>query len=302
MTRSTGSELPQGIRIAGKWNRREYVVRRKLGQGANGEVYLVSGESGVGAMKVGFNTLDLQSEINAIRAVHPERGDGAFLMDVDDFSLGKKDFCFYVMKYIEGIPLEQYLRRNGKEWMYPIVHHLLRKLRLLHQRGWIFGDLKPDNVLALDYGHVELVDYGGATAKGKAVKQFTELYDRGYWNAGSRTADEGYDLFSLALLFLHLAGQGRNLADAGLTLRRRNPEYLLELIEDTPALGEASVFLEKAVSGKYRTSTEASAEWLQLMRSLRRPPRPSAGHTLGLSLVFTASLLVCAGIFYWMMQ
>ena len=46
-----------------------------------------------------------------------------------------------------------------------------------------------ENVIVADYGHVELVDYGGVTAVGKSIRQFTEIYDRGYWNAGSRAAD-----------------------------------------------------------------------------------------------------------------
>ena len=65
--------------------------------------------------------------------------------------------------------------------------------------------------LVADYGRPELVDYGGATAFGKGVRQFTEIYDRGYWNAGSRTADAGYDLFSFAVLCIQLH-EGRRLA------------------------------------------------------------------------------------------
>ena len=45
---------------------------------------------------------------------------------------------------------------------------LLQKLAQLHQAGWVFGDLKPQNVLVSDYGQVELIDYGGVTSIGRA--------------------------------------------------------------------------------------------------------------------------------------
>ena len=51
---------------------------------------------------------------------------------------------------------------------------------------------------------MELVDYGGVTAFGKGIRQFTEIYDRGYWNAGTRVSDAGYDLFSYGVLCVQM--------------------------------------------------------------------------------------------------
>ena len=83
--------------------------------------------------------------------------------------------------------------------------HLLKKLTYLHANGFVFGDIKMENILVSDYGAVELIDFGGVTQKGRAVKQFTEIYDRGYWGAGTSIADEAYDIFAFAILFMQLS-------------------------------------------------------------------------------------------------
>ena len=39
--------------------------------------------------------------------------------------------------------------------------------------------------------------------KGRAIKEFTEFYDRGYWGLGSRKADPAYDLFAVAMIMIN---------------------------------------------------------------------------------------------------
>ena len=108
------------------------------------------------------------------------------------------------MRYVRGEALHHFIRRQGTDWTLLVGLRLLQKLAQLHQAGWVFGDLKPQNVLVSDYGQVELIDYGGVTSIGRSVKQFTEWYDRGFWNGGSRTADGTYDVFAFALLLIHV--------------------------------------------------------------------------------------------------
>ena len=57
-------------------------------------------------------------------------------------------------------------------------------------------------MIVSNYGDVDLIDFGGVTPKGRAIKQLTEVYDRGFWNMGERVAEESYDLFSFAILLL----------------------------------------------------------------------------------------------------
>src|SRR5690606_7810542 len=96
------------------------------------------------------------------------------------------------------------LRRPPRPTLFPYTT-LFRSLTRLHQSGWIFGDLKLDNLIVMtNPPRLRWVDVGGTTQKGRAIKEYTEFYDRGYWQLGTRRAEESYDLFALTMVFLHL--------------------------------------------------------------------------------------------------
>lgn len=82
---------------------------------------------------------------------------------------------------------------------------LLEDLDQLHQAGWTFGDLKTDNILVeSNPPRIRLVDVGGTTRMGRSIKEYTEFFDRGYWGLGTRKAEPSYDLFAVAMVFLHI--------------------------------------------------------------------------------------------------
>lgn len=84
------------------------------------------------------------------------------------------------------------------------------------------------------YGEVELIDFGGTSPIGRSVKQFTEWHDRGFWNAGSRISDEGYDLFAFAVLCLRLLNE-EGLKKAALQLpQTRSVDELFKLARNLP--------------------------------------------------------------------
>src|SRR5690554_1771885 len=207
---SSSMELLPGISIRGRWNKSTYVIERKLGEGANGRVYLVvggeEGEESQYALKIGFNSSDLQSEINLLKKLEVRVDKKPFFIDADDFLDGEDLYTFYVMQYVQGMSMSEFIEKKGTDWLYLTGYYLLSRLTDLHKRDFAFCDVKPSNVVVSEYGQVELIDYGGASAFGKSVRQFTELYDRGYWNCGSRTSDNRYDLFAFAIVFMQLAG------------------------------------------------------------------------------------------------
>ena len=69
-------DLDKGMIITGKWRRHRYRVERLLGEGANGKVYLVERERRLLALKVGLDTVDLQSEINVLQALEGQQRKG----------------------------------------------------------------------------------------------------------------------------------------------------------------------------------------------------------------------------------
>lgn len=306
MTTSFDWGLPRGTVVRGKWKQGSYRIERLLGEGANGKVFLVERQRNWYALKIGSDAVDLQSEVNVLQTIAKQKGGlGAtsFLVDVDDLHASDgKDYPFYVMKYIRGMTLSDYLAKEGTDWFPVVGYNLLGRLSALHEAGWAFGDLKIENVLVANYGRVELVDYGGVTAFGKGVRQFTEIYDRGYWNAGTRSADAGYDLFSFAVLCIQLH-EGRRLAQLTSTLlpQNRMPEELLKLAYSSQSLKSLHSWLRKALQGEFKSARAAAAAWQQWMH---RPGtlRKSAPAPRWMKGLFIASALVLATTVYWLLR
>ncbi|WP_276357754.1 protein kinase domain-containing protein [Cohnella caldifontis] len=286
--------LQPGTVVTGKWNGKKYKLERVLGAGANGQVYLASVGRSVCALKIGTEAAELQGEANVLASLDgKERGRGRppFLLDVDDFQFNGRALPFYSMRYVPGIPVRSYLRRHGGQWVGVIGHRLLERLAELHEAGWVFSDLKNDNVLVHDYGRVELVDYGGMTAMGRAVRQFTEIYDRGYWSAGSRTADAAYDWFAFAVLWLHATDAKRLFQLSRSRLPQdRGIEDLMKLIRSNPKLRPIEQWLGKALRGQFRDTREALKEWRAAHRASDAAVRSRIPAWMTGMLVFSAAL------------
>lgn len=260
--------------IRGRWNKSTYLIERKLGEGANGHVYLVSGgmegKQVRYALKVGFSTSDLQSEINLLKKLAPIVNKRPFFIDADDYMDGEDVCSFYVMQYVRGITMSSFIEQKGTDWLYLTGYYLLSRLSDIHKRGFAFCDVKPSNVVVSAYGQVELIDYGGASPLGKSVRQFTELYDRGYWNCGSRSADSGYDLFAFCIVFMQLAGAtlpGKGEVEVLLPQNRSKAE-LYQAIKDCPTCDIVAPVLLAMVNGDYLDSAKALEDWRKRMHTL----------------------------------
>jgi serine/threonine protein kinase len=279
--------------ITGKWNKIEYRVERQLGEGANGKVYLVKRGKQSFALKMGFDAADHQSEVNALKVLSKSNTSFQhYLFDVDDLHYEGTDYPFYVMRYIKGQTVTEFIRRGGRGWIGLIGLNLLRKLTELHGRGYIFGDIKVQNMIVSGYGDVELVDFGGVTAKGRAVKQFTEVYDRGYWGAGARSADEAYDLFSFAVLIISSTETEQRMQGIDKLLpQNRSVDLLIDMLKSNPALQQAAPVLRKMLLGQYITSKQGLEDWRRL-NFHKRSPASTAIKESWLKLSFAISLLL----------
>ncbi|MNI20983.1 Protein kinase domain protein [compost metagenome] len=288
-----------GSQIQGKWYGHKYVVERLLGAGANGLVVLVRQGKSLFALKAGFETVDHQSEINVLKAL--SKTDTSFknyLVDVDDFIFENKEIPFSVLRYIDGVTISSYLQKNGQDWIYVIGTSLLKKLSELHKHGYVFGDLKMENMLITGYGEVSLIDFGGVTPKGRAIKQLTEIYDRGYWSAGERFAEDSYDLFSFAILIIHALDHKNRMGELQRLLpQTRSIEHLQPIIKDHRLLQEVSSFLQRALQGQLRSSSQAYELWRAMAVRKKSRIRPKV-KTSWLAVCFAASLLLFGATVY----
>ncbi len=200
--------LRKGQIIEGKWHRKRYHIIKKLGNGVVGSVYLCVSQNKQVALKVSKQSTSISSEVNVLKAFQAVQGYhlGPSLIDVDDLAATNGyQYSFYVMEYISGENLHDFIRRNGHEWLISLLIGFAKDLQVLHKEGYVFGDLKIENlIVSRKPVQLKWVDVGGTTLQGRAIKEYTEFYDRAYWQCGSRKADPGYDLFALAMVILRV--------------------------------------------------------------------------------------------------
>lgn len=302
-------DLPR--QFSGKWNKKSYHILRELGRGANGAVFLTSQGGVRRAVKVGAEGMDILMEVNVLKSVQQGRDSrvGPLLCDVDDLVVNGKPCTFYAMEYLEGEQLDHYIKRAGTEWVPVMIVQLLARLDILHKHGWAFGDLKPENVMVTQSDkQVRLVDFGGVTKLGNAVRQFTEEYDRAAWRAGDRRAEISYDLFSAAVMMVKLFVDSQTWKSS--LVDPRQTRSLCDIIRKSDGLYPYRVPLLKAFHGQYATAGEMRAELLAILRqrtvdagkkqnSKQTHKQSSGTGGFWIGSLFVTSLLLLAGTLYY---
>lgn len=290
--------------FAGKWHGKSYTILRELGKGANGTVYLASTSQGKQvAIKIGMDALDLFMEVNMLREIKPAYGIqvGPFVVDVDDLILRGASYTYYAMEFVDGEQLDHYVKRVGVEWVPVLMIQLLTRLQIFHSQGWIFGDLKPENILVVNKDkQLRLIDFGGVTRIGNAVRQFTEEYDRAAWHSGDRKASVSYDLFSLAIMMTRLVTGEEGWKKIRLSLR--TPQVLCDIIRDNNDLYPYRKVLAKALEGKYQTAIQMRQDMVGAVSTKTHPPVTPDADRVGkwIGGLFAASLLLLAGSLYYL--
>ncbi len=265
--------IPAGTIIAGKWHKNNYLISSELGRGANGTVYLAKSIFGTTALKFSEDTTVVASEVNVLKSlsntapsqppIFSQAGPplGPSLLDVDDFEHSGKVVPFYAMEYIQGTAFLDHVRKNGRETVIPLVVELLTNLAQLHQADWVFGDLKPDNLIVARSGQLRCVDVGGTTKAGRAIKEFTDYFDRGYWGMGDRKADPNYDLFAVAMIIIN-AFQGKKQ-----TKKVGGLGQLQEIITQHPETNQLKPVLIRALTGGYHSAVEMKQDLLRVAKN-----------------------------------
>lgn len=247
--------LPIGSQIVGKWDKQHYTIKRMLGKGAIGAVYLVKRRDGhLIALKISGQIASISSEINVLKKLTKVQGSspGPSLFEVDDWiSPTGENYPFYTMEYVKGERLDRFIERRGIDWISILFAQLLTELDKLHQAGFVLGDLKLDNLIVTNNPiRLRFIDVGGVTLFNRSVKEYTEFYDRGYWQCGDRKAEPKYDLFSLAMVALHCAYPNQ-------FKKTDQPKHqLLAKLRQAKSLGHYQLFLERALLGRYKSCLE----------------------------------------------
>ncbi|WP_249872199.1 protein kinase domain-containing protein [Oceanobacillus saliphilus] len=263
------TELRPGTRIQGKWHHNRYIIQKKLGTGAIGAVYLCEYEGKPAALKISEKGTSMTVEVNVLKSLEKVQGNrlGPSLLDVDDWVTPAGNiYSFYVMEYLHGDTLGHFIRTNGKDWLGVLMVQLLEDLERLHQTGWVFGDLKSENLIVISSPpKIRWVDVGGTTRIGRAIKEYTEFYDRGYWGIGTRRAEPSYDLFAFVMVFLNIYYPNRFVKNG-----EQSEKLLFKKIDHVKDLYPYRNILKKAVKGSYQSSADMKKELIAAIKEAKK--------------------------------
>ena len=147
---------------------------------------------------------------------------------VDVPNTGGEEYPVLLMDWVDGIPLDQYLKtiinRSYEEDLLAYRFSLLA--RWLVTQPFAHGDLKPDNICVRDDGSLVLLDYDGMYVPALSGRKPLEQGSPHYRHPLRSTLpfDEHIDDYSLSLILLSL----RAIAlDETLYVRYSSSEYLL---------------------------------------------------------------------------
>ncbi|RSD24487.1 serine/threonine protein kinase [Mesobacillus subterraneus] len=250
-----------GTIIDGKWHHNRYTIIKELGYGANGIVYLARHDNKQVALKMSDNGMSITSEVNVLKSFAKVQGSalGPSLLDVDDWERPGKKVSFYVMEFIKGPDFLTFLQQKGPDWTGVMILQLLADLQQMHDNGWVFGDLKPDNLIVTGPpARIRCIDVGGTTMQGRSIKEFTEFFDRGYWGLGSRKADPGYDLFAVGMIMVNSAYPKRFTKSTG------GIEEIMSKVRKSPELKIYEKVIFNSLTGKYQSAAQMREEILEI--------------------------------------
>lgn len=188
----------------------KYEVIKKLGSGGMGEVFLVRDMhldrllAVKRVTKEQSHSTGFKKEAEFLKELeHP------MLPAVYDF-FEEGDSYYLVMEYVEGITMENYLKKNQRpdtEQAVKWIAALTEVLGYLHNRKppIVYGDLKPGNIMIRPTGEVKLIDLGSCrhNVSGKEASR-GRIGTKGYappeqWEIGGISA--GSDIYALGAVF-----------------------------------------------------------------------------------------------------
>jgi serine/threonine protein kinase/ribosomal protein L40E len=234
----TKHTLPGGCLLSNR-----YLLEKRLGRGAMGQVYLARDQNLV-TRRVAIKTVrpdiltdeDLQEGEAIARFGREARAAASIrhpnVVDVTDFGQSSDGVLFLVMEYVEGETLHQLLRREGTLGLQRtagIMQQVVAGVEAAHDEGILHRDLKPANIFIMqtrkkgasgsEDGFIKVGDFGLAKIVSQDSSQNTSASgpaSRGIIGTPEYMAPEqmqpGFkldaraDIYALASIAYHMLG------------------------------------------------------------------------------------------------
>ena len=288
-TMSPTEGIPQGAPSATHGleydNFGNYHILRVLGEGGMGTVYLAEQTVPIHRMvalkvvKLGMDTSNVLSRF-AYERQSVALMDHPHIARVYDAGATEKGRPFFVMEYVDGIPITNYCDRhrlNTRERL-RLFLPVCEAVQHAHQKGVIHRDIKPSNVLVTEVdGHAiaKVIDFGIAKAIDQAGAGATMLTEMGQFvgtpeymspeqaDLMTGAVDATSDVYSLGVVLYELL-VGAVPFDAA-TLRKAGMAELLRIIREDEAPA-----MPAKLTGLGDTATEIAERRRTVLATLRR--------------------------------
>ena len=247
-----------------------YRILRLLGEGGMGAVYLaeqtrpIRRQVALKVVKFGLDSSQILSRFNYERQALALM-DHSNIAQVYDAGASVKGRPYFVMEFVDGLPITQYCDRhrlNTRERL-ELFLPVCQALQHAHQKGVIHRDIKPSNVMVIEKDGrpiPKVIDFGIAKATDQRAVENTTFTNLGQFigtpeymspeqaDALSGDVDTRSDVYSLgALLYELLIGavpfDTHVLRKAGLSelLRIIREEEAISMTANLTAMGKSAI-------------------------------------------------------------
>lgn len=163
---ATLSSLPNSSLIGEEIG--SYLVTKKIGSGGMGSVYLAERSDGEFEHQVAIKIIrNEKATAENIRRFEQERTilaglNHSGIAKLFDGGITNDGFPYFVMEYVDGIPIDQYCKENQVSIpeRVALFKKVLVAVRHAHENLVVHRDLKPSNILVTPSKKVKILDFG----------------------------------------------------------------------------------------------------------------------------------------------
>lgn len=238
--------------LKGKWNRNIYYIVEKIGKGTFGTVYKVLDERNkVKVLKMSKDTSSITREYYTMEKLKSlDFVPGVY--DFDDIQAKGEIYHFIVMDYIQGQTLKEVSRKNKLdiEEIFQIGYVIVDSLEKVYNMGYMYCDIKLENIILTGKNEVCFVDFGGAVEKNSPIIEYTPNYNMISWKKNESGNYFGNIIFSTTMILTTMF------------LRKEYHPFLFSLkdidekIKNTNLNKEIKKFLQRGLNGNYGSLNE----------------------------------------------
>ncbi len=270
----------------------KYEIKRMLGKGGMGEVYLAHDEGLDRDVAIKVLLPEFCCNLERVNRFKLEARTVSALNHpniITIHEIGEHDEQIYIVtEYIKGETLRSLLERKAINFgsALQIAEQISNGLTAAHAAGIIHRDLKPENIMIRADGIVKVLDFG--LAKPTKVESEAETRELVSTKAGmvmgsisymspeqarGKDTDERTDLWSIGVvLYETIAGsapfEGETMTDILANIIYKEPLSILEIIEDAPP--EIHRILKKSLRKDREERYQTAKDLLLDVKNLRR--------------------------------